>query len=449
MNITKEDTGELTATVRIDIEESDYAEAVKKVLKDYQKNAKMPGFRPGKVPFGIIKKMYGKAVIADEVNKLLSESLNNYLKDNEINILGYPLANEEKTSRIDFENEKDFSFYFDIGLSPEPDFELSDKIKVDSYNVNADDTTLDKQIEHILSSNGSHIHPEESGEEDIIKGKIEEVDEQENLVENGISNDTSIAVDLIKLKTIKKKFTGLKKGDKVLFNPLKATKSEVETSTMLGIKKEDVKEYDKNFQFTVEEITRNIPAELNEELFNKIFPGLEIKTENEFREKLREELNKSFENETEKKFLNDAMEKMVEIADISLPKEFMVKWMLDQKDNKLTREEIEENFEEYAKSLKYQIIQNKIIKDENISVDEQEIRQQIKNYFNMQMPASRETDGHDERLDSIVDSIMKNEDEVNKINDQLYDQKIKDVLKEKIKRNNKNVTYEEFIEFIS
>lgn len=449
MNITKEETGDLTATVKVNIEENDYADKVKKVLKDYQKNAKMPGFRPGKVPFGIIKKMYGKAIIADEVNKLLSESLNNYLKDNEIEILGYPLANEDKTSKIDFENEKDFDFYFDIGLSPKPDLELSDKIKVDYYEIEVDDKILDKQIDSMLKSHGSHTHPDESEEGDSLKGKVEELDKEGNILPDGISNENSLSIDSIQLKTIRKKFTGIKKGDTVDFNPLKAIKNETETANLLGISKEELEKNNSEFRFTVEEITRNIPAELNEEIYNKIFPGKEIKTEEEFRETLSKELVKSFEGETEKKFMNDAMEELVEIADISLPKDFMVRWLLDQKDNKLSREEIENNFDEYAKSLKYQIIQNNIIKDENISVEEEDIRQFIKSYFNAQMPGSQETNEDDERLDSIVNSVMQNKDEVSKINDKLYDQKIKNVVKDKIKLNNKKISYDDFIELMT
>ena len=449
MNITKEEAGELTATIQIHIEENDYNDQVKTVLKDYQRKAKMPGFRPGKVPFGIINKMYGKAVIADEVNKILSESLNNYLKDNNIEILGYPIANEEKTSKIDFENEKEFNFFFDIGLAPDIELELSDKIKVDTYKIKVDDKTLETNIENILKSNGSHIHPDKAEENDILKGNIEELDDDQKPKKNGINHEATLAIDLIKLKTIKSKFVGSAKDDVVVFNPLKATKNEVETATLLGISKEEASEMNSDFQFTIQEITRNIPAELNEELFKKVFPADEIKTVEEFKEKLRKELEKSFENETEKKLLNDAMDILVELADIKLPRDFMIRWMLDQKDNNLSKEELENNFDDYARSLKYQLIQNKIIKQEGIKVEEQEIRQFIKDYFNSQMPGSQSTDEHDERLESVVDSIMQNKEEINKINDQLYDQKIKDLIKEKLKLNNKNVTYDDFIELLN
>ncbi|MCF8345324.1 MAG: trigger factor family protein, partial [Bacteroidales bacterium] len=204
MNITKEETGDLTATIKIEVQEDDYKDSVKTVLKDYQKKANMPGFRPGKVPYGIINKMYGKPVIADEVNKLISDSLNNYLQENKIEILGHPIANSEKTKPIDFEHDKSFSFYFDIGMAPEVGLELSDKIKIDYHDIKVDQKTLDKFLDDIRKRNGTHVHPDISKEGDIVRGQMTELDENGNTKENGIDVETSLLTDFIKLKSVKK-----------------------------------------------------------------------------------------------------------------------------------------------------------------------------------------------------------------------------------------------------
>jgi len=449
MNITREDTGNLTATLKISIEENDYAGQVNKLLKDYQKKAQMPGFRPGKVPFGIIKKMYGTAVIADEVNRMLSEGLNDYLKENQIDILGHPLSNEEFTQKTDFENEKDYVFYFDIGLAPKIDLTLSEKIQVDYYHIKVDEEALNTQIRNLQKRNGSHIHPETIEDGDTVSGLLEELDGEGNLKEAGISKESRIKTDSINAKKIKKEFLNAKKGDAIVFDALNAFNSETETAHLLGITPEEASKLKSKFRFTIEEIHRDIPAALNEDFFLHIFPGSEINTEIEFRERLTNELEKGFETETEKQFVFDAMAKILEITPVELPREFMIRWLLDQKDNKLSRDEIEASFEDYAMSIKNQLIQNKIIKDGNISVTEPEIREYLKNYFIKHVFRTPETSVNNERIESIIDSVMQNKEEIKRINDLLYDQKIKDLLKAKLKLNEKEISYNDFIDLMT
>ena len=449
MNITREDTGDLTSTLKVEVKQEDYQEAVSKVLKDYQKKANMPGFRPGKVPMGIVKKMYGKSVIADEVNKLLSEKIDQYIKENKIELLGHPLANTEKTPTIDFEHEKDFDFYFDIGLAPAVNLENLEKTKVDYFKIKADDKSLEKQLEDIRKRFGDHIHPEEVEEDDVVKGKIEQLDQDGNPLEDGISNETSIYVSYVKKKSDRKKFIGLKKGGSVAFNPLKAMENETEVSSMLGIKKEEVQKGDGDFRFTIEEITRVKPAELNEELYKKVFPADDIKTREEFKKRLAQEMEKSYVSESDRYFMSLAMDKLMEKAKLELPREFLKRWLIDHNQGKITPEQIEEQFDSYEKSLKWQLIQNKLIQDFNVKVEEEEIKDYIRKYLQTQMPGQADDEEYNKRMDSIVESLMQNKEEIQKINDQLYDQKLNDVLKENLKLNEKSISYEDYIEKVS
>ncbi len=445
MNISREDTCELTATLKVDIQEDDYKVSVNKVLKDYQRKAKMPGFRPGKVPFGIINKMYGKAVIADEVNKILSDSINKYITDNKIDILGHPIANTKKTDKIDFEHQKEFSFYFDMGLAPHVDLTLSDKIKVDYYDIKTDQKTLDKFIEDIKKRNGDHTLPDTSEEDDVLEGKLQQLDNHGKVAQEGISKELSLKPADIKSKTERKKFLDMSKGDVIVFDPVKAAKSEADAADLLGITKKQIKENKVEFQYIIEEITRIIPANLDKELYKKVFPSEEIETAEQFKEHLKKDISKSFENESDNLFMRDAMDKLIEEANLSLPDGFLKTWLREHNENKLTEEQIEKDYDEYAKSLKWQLIQNKIIKDNNIKVEEQEIKDFIKNYFKSQAPMHQDTEESDKHLDGIVDAVMKNQNEIKKINDQLYDKKIRKKILSTLKKNKKSISYDDFI----
>lgn len=448
MNIKREEAGELTASLKIEIKEEDYQQAVKRVLKDYQKKANMPGFRPGKVPYGMIQKMYGKAVIADEVNKILSDGINDYIQKEEINILGHPIANTEKTKTIDFEHEKDFEFFFDIGLAPELDFTLDDTFKVDYYKIKADNKTLEKYLEDLRKRYGDSTQTEESVENDILRGNIQQLDADGKPMEDGVNNDTTIYIDFIKDKNARKDFLGRKKADKIIFNPMKATDNVTEASSMLGVKKEETDKIDNDYQFTIEEIHHIEPAKLNKEFYQKVFPQDEINNKEEFMDRLQKDIEKTYEAESDRFFMNTAMEKLVDKLDPALPEDFLKKWLLDHNQGKVTREEIDKDFDNYAKSLKYQLIQNKIIKDFNIEVKEEEIRKFIKDYFINQMGGQFQGEGADEQLDGIVDSMLQNKDEVHKINDQIFDQKIRKVVKENVKLNEKKISYDDFVKLV-
>lgn len=443
MNITKESTGDLTALIKIELNEADYKDQVKNVLKNYQRKANIPGFRPGKVPFGMINKMYAKPVRAEEINKKISNSLNQYIVDEKLEILGYPLPNTEKTTEIDFDTQIDFEFYFDIALTPEFEVKLNDKLKVNYYKIKADDSVVDKYLKDLQTRNGVSSHPEISEDTDSLKGDFVELDKNGEVKESGFTNTTVLDLDVIKLKSEKKKFIAKKVGDIVVFNPLKATKSAIDTAAMLNLGVDVAEKLDSQFQFTISEITRTELAEVNEDFFKLVYPKDDLKTIEELKERIRKDAETSFVAESDRQFMNSAVEKLIDAARMELPNEFMKRWLLESNQGKVTAEQLETQYESYVKSLKWQLIEKVLIKNHELEVKEEDIKNQIKGYFqNMSQEANEEAD---KRMDEIVNSIMQNKDEVKRIYDQLYDAKLSELFKANLKLVNKNISYEEFV----
>jgi len=446
MNITREDKGSLTAVVKVEITPEDYQERLTKVLKDYQKNAKVPGFRPGKIPFGMVKKQYGASVRLDEVNKVLSEAITKYISDNKLNVLGQPLPSEEKMPTGDFSKDDTFEFWLEIGLAPEIKVDL-EETELDYYEIKVDDTMVDKYIENICRQHGTQESVEDKViEGDIVKGKVEELDENGTPKEGGIVNEAaSLSVDFIKDEETKKKILGMEKDDVVVFNPLKASSdNKTETASLLNVKAEEVEGLESDFQFTVSEITRLKLAEVNEELFKKVFPTEDVKTEEDFRKKIVEESEKAFVSESSRLLLATSSEKLVENQKLELPDEFLKRWIL-QNDEKLTKEQLESDYENYANSMKWQLIENVLIKDNDLKVTEEDVRAQVSGYFTSQMGGAVDP-AMEEQMKGIVDSMMKNEKQVKQIYDQLYDERLAKLLTEKAKLNKKSVSYDEFME---
>jgi trigger factor len=448
MNITKESTGDLTATIKIDLEPKDYEEQVNKALKDLQKKSALKGFRPGKVPFGLIRKMYGNAAIGEEVNKILSESLNNYIKDNELDILGYPLANEEKNEKVDFDHQQEFSFFFDIGLAPEISLELNDKTEVNYYHIQVEDEKVEDYLKNVRNQFGTTINPETAEKGDLIKGDFVQLDQKGEALEAGVRNSSSLSIDFIKDEKTQNEFIGIKVGDTIRFNPLKATGNETETASMLGIKKEDRDQLESDYEFTLTEISRVAPAEVNKELFDKVYPKDNLETEEQFREKLRDEASGYFQKESDNYFVHETLEKMVHDTEINLPVEFVKRWMLES-DEKLTRESIDHDFEDYAKSLKQQLIINKIAKDHGVKVEEADIRNHIKDYFGKQYMIDTSDEEKSKQLDGLASSVMQNQEEVRKIYDQLFDEQVRELFKNNLKLKKIDVSYDKFIEIVN
>ncbi len=449
MNITRENTGELTATLKIEITQPDYEEKVNKVLRDYQHKANIPGFRPGKVPVGMIRKMYGKAILADEINTLISESLASYIKDENIEVLGNPLPNQEKNAGVNFELQDSFEFYFDLGFAPKIDFTLSDAIKVDRYLIKVDDEMVERYFEDSRRRFGKSIHPEVSGEEDMLSGELIEIDAEGRPVEGSAGKETMLNISKLEKEESKKSVTGLAKGTRIVIKPLEFFKDADDAAKSLTLPKEKVEHEATAFEFTIKDIFHIDPADLDEEFFDKIYPGKDIETEEQFRDFIRKDAAASFVGETDKLFFNQVTKKLIEEINLPLPDEFLKRWLLENREAKISVEDIDREYVHFAESTKWQLIENKVLMDNKVVVMEEEVRNYIKSYFLNQIPLPMDDPEADKRYDSLVDTVMKNEEQVRKIYNELYSAKLLDLFKNNLSITDHEVTYEEFVNLAS
>lgn len=446
MNVTQESTGDLTAILKLTLVEDDYRAAVENQLKDFRKKASIPGFRQGHVPMGMVKKMHGKAVLAEEVNKLVSEGLNKHIVDNKINILGYPLPNVEKSSQLDFDNQKEFEFYFDIAISPEVNIEINDKIKVPYYDLLVSDEETEKAINDVKVRFGEEENPEVAEANNSLQGNFVQLDEEGNKLEGGIENAAFFNISDIKLKTIIAKFVGKKVDAKVVFNPMKAFKDADKVNHLLGTT-EALETPLSNFEFTINKIILVKEAELNEELFNKVYPNDEIKSVEDFKTKISGELKTHYTRDTDRQFLADTINTLIDIADINLPDEFMKRWLLESNQGKITQEQIDTQYDSYAKTFRWQLIEAKLMEThgEAVKVEEEEIRDKVRAYFT-QMGG---TGAMAEQMEGILDSVLQNKEEKQRIYNDILDEKYITLFKELIKFDKKEVDSKKFSEIVS
>jgi trigger factor len=446
MEITRENTGDMTATVKLAISPAEYSENVNKVLKDYQRKANVSGFRPGHVPFGMIKKMYGSSVFADEVNKLISDALQNYITEEKLDILGQPMPNMELTPVFDWKEEKEISFFFDLGFSPKFDLTLDENIAIDYHIIKVDDELLAKYILDIRQRYGTMGTTELASDKDVLSGDFIELDPEGNILENGITHTSKLMIDTIKDAETRKSFIGAKPGDVRVFNPSKASGNASETATMLGITKERADTLESDFRFTINEISTMIPAELNEEFYNKVFPDAGITTETDFRERLRTESENSFAGDSDHLFMHHVQEKLMDIAPMQLPDAFLKRWLIESNEGKISAEDLIRDYDKYASSMKWQLIENRLIKDFDVEVGDEEIKDYVRDRY---LPGWRTmplTDDLKKRLDSLADTFLETRhDEVRRIIDGLYEIRIATLIKSKVKLVEKEISYEDFV----
>lgn len=446
MEITREKTGQLTATIKMVISSADYSESVTKILKDYQRKANVPGFRPGHVPFGMIKKLYGSSVFADEVNKLVSDKLNRYILDEKLDILGQPLPNMELTRQFDHEQDQEIEFFFDLGLAPDFNVVLDEHMAIDYHLIKVDNEMIDKYVDDMRQRFGTTTNPEVAGAKDILSGDFKQLAADGNVLEGGITHETRLTIDSIADEDLKGRLIGSMAGDIVVINPKKATRTSVEVAAMLGIDKEEAEGIDSDFSFAITEISTMSPSELNEELYEKVFPGSGILTEEEFRNKIRNESEHAFIADSDHLFAHHAQEKLVETINIPLPDEFMKRWLIESNEGKLSAEELEKNYDKYAEGMKWQLIENKIIKEAGIEVADQEIKDYVKDYYLQGWRTMQLTDDLMNRLETIADSFLKDKpSETRRIIDSLYGQRVTAYIKSKVKLLEKEISYDEFV----
>lgn len=446
MDITQEKTDELNAILKIKVGPTDYRETVDKILRDYRKKAAMPGFRPGMVPFGMIKKMYGKGVMADEINKLLYNSLYEYLEKNKIDVLGNPLPKEQE-EKIDFDTQQEFEFLYEMGLSPQFSVTISSKEKFNRYNVTIDEKLIEKQIKDLAKRYGKVSQPETSGDEDMLVGEFTELDKDGKIKEGGIKHSSTIYIDGVSDERAKKSLVGKKKDDIITVDPKKLSKNPDETAKLLGVEIKTAEELKSKFEFKVTSVYHVTPAEINQELFDKLYGKDAVKTPEEFRNKVIESLKKSLEADSEWKLMQDIKDYYLEKLKLALPDEFLKKWLLAV-NKEFTQEQIDKEYDLYAKDLRWQLIENKIIKENDIKVTPEEVREHvkanIKNYFTQY--GIGEPD--EARMNELVDQTMKEEKNARKYYETIYNQKITELFKNTFTIKSKEVSFEEFTDLV-
>ncbi len=435
MNITKEQIDDLNAVVKVAISKEDYQDKVDQILKDYRKQANIPGFRKGQVPMGLIKKQYGKAVLVDEVNKLLQDNLNKYLTEEKLDVLGNPLPKQQ--DNFDWENDN-LAFEFELGLAPSFEVNLKTKKAVTQYKIVADKKMIDEQVERIQKQYGKLVSKTEVGNNDEVTGTF--VNETED-----INNKTTIEVSKLKAKKAIDSLLGKKVGDAVSISTKGLFKEDYLLSSALGISRDKADKLNAEVTFTIEEINEREPAKLDQELFDKLFGKDNVKSEKELKERIKEDSEKQFEQQSDQKLLNDITEKLIDETKFDLPAEFLRKWIQVSGEKMLSDDEAKEEFERSEKGLRYQLIEGKIIQENNLQVQFEELKEFAKGFIKSQMAQYGHMDPKDEELEGIAARVLGNQDEVRRLSEQLMSQKLLDLYKEKANLKVKEVSYDDFI----
>ncbi len=435
MNITKKQIDELNAVVKVAITKEDYDEKVSKILKDYRKQANIPGFRKGQVPMGLIKKQYGKAVLVDEVNKLLQDNLNKYLTEEKLDVLGNPLPKQQDNFNWDAE---ELAFEFELGLAPEFEVPLKTKKAITRYKIIADNKMIEEQVERFRKQYGKLISKSEVGKDDEINGIFKNEAEE-------IENKTTIELDKVKSKKSQDALKGSKVGDTINLSTKGLFKEDFLLSSALGMPREKAEKLNIKVDFTIEEINQRELAALDQDFFDKLFGKDVVSSETELKAKIKEDSEKQFEQQADQKLLNDVTERLIESVKFDLPTEFLKKWIQMTGEKPLTEEEANDEYEKSEKGLRYQLIEGKIMKDNSIEIQFDELKDFAKNFIKTQMAQYGQMNPAEEELENIAMRVMSNQDEVKRLSEQLMSQKLLDLYKEKANLKTKEVTYENFV----
>jgi trigger factor len=436
MNITRENIDALNANVKINISKADYEEPVEKKLREYKRSASIKGFRPGHVPFPMIKKMYGTSVLVDEINKLVSDSLSNYIKEEKLDILGDPMPKNDEHS-FDPEKSEEFTFTFELGLAPEFELALSKKQKVTRYLIEPDAKMILDYIDNYARRHGEFKIVKKSEEKDMLKGSVTSAD---GTVTN---DDATISVELVKDEELKKEFIGKKAGDQVTFDLRTAFPNDYEIAGITGLKKENVKELNGLFTITIREVSRFAPAENTQELWDRVYGEGTVSSAEEFESKVTEEIRQYFNRETEFKLRNDAREEILAKTPFSLPEDFLKRWLI-KINEKATPEEIEKDFDHFLDDLRWQLVKNKLAKENEVKITEEEILTEAKAFTKAQFTQYGLYYATDEQVTSFAKDMLRKEDEAHRIAEKVLDTRILDIITAAIKVDDKKVSIEEF-----
>ncbi len=435
MNITKENIDKLNAIVKIDISPTDYQDKVAEILQDYRKKANIPGFRKGHVPMGMVKKQYGKPVMIDEVNKLLQDALQKFLVEEKLDILGNPLPKMQE----DFSWDKEaFTFEFELGLAPEFKVNLKPKKAIVNYKIIADKKMIDDQVLNLRESYGKIISQVEITDVSNVTGTFLNTEKE-------IEKKSTFKLSIIKGKPNLKKFLGAKPGDEITLKTKGLFTDDHLLQNHLGVSHDDAHGLNIEVQFNIEEVSITEPTDLNQELYDKLFGKDTVKTEKEFRARLKEDAENQFGQQADQQLLNAISESLIEHTKFDLPAEFLQKWLAVAGEKELSGEDAEAEYKRSEKGLRYQLIEGKIVKDNKLQVTYEELTEFAKGYIKSQMAQYGNPNPEEKELDEIAGRILGNQEEAKRLQEQLMNQKLLSFFKENANLKTKEVSFDDFV----
>jgi trigger factor len=448
MDVSVKNIDTLNAVLTVKIENEDYKTPYESSLKKHRKQMQLPGFRKGHVPTSIIKKKYGPSILADEIDKIINKSIYDHITENKLNILGNPIPVEDDKTKVDWNNPSDFEFHYELGLAPEILPDLPGRLKYTKYQPKVNEALIDKQVDDFARRYGKLTSVEKAGDRDMIMANFKELDQNGNVVVDGFNQSSTVSLEFITDKKSKRKLTGCKPTDTFQLDPKKISRGDTDMAAMLGIDKEKAKNYINDVFMTVNEVKTLEPANVDVVLFDKIYGAGEAKNVEEFRGKVHEDLNKMFIADIDRLLKDDISKTLIKKLKIKLPDNFLKKWILSS-NKEAKKEDIEKEYDRYAEGLKWQLIENFIIKDQKLKVEGEELlnftmdlmgNQYVQ--YGMMIPAEDE-------LKKTAQKVLANKDEARKINDMIYDKKVMEYLKNTLKINDKFLAHEDFTEKVA
>ena len=450
MKVSFENPDKINGLLTITVEEADYKNEVDQTLKDYRKKANVPGFRPGQVPMGMIKRQYGGAVKMDAINKIVGEQINKYITDNKINMLGQPLASEAQQPQ-DLEKEGPYTFIFDIAVAPEFEIELTSKDKIDYYDINVDDALIDRQVEMFASRLGKNVDVEEYADGDVIKGDLRELDKKGNTKEDGLTVEAAMVMpEYIKAAAQKKLFKGAKVGDIITFNPRKAYKdSDAEMAALLKIEKDNLAEHEGDFSYQITNIQRFENHAIDQELFDQTFGKDQVKDEKAFRAKIAEGLKGQLEMDSDYKFLQDVRKYAEEkVGQLTYP-DALLKRMMKENNKEKDQEFIDKNYDASIKELTWSLIRNRLSEKAQVKVNDEDVRNAARETARVQFAQYGMNNVPDEYVNNYADELLKKQESVQQFVDRAIDLKLIEAFKKTVKLNKKSISLDDFNKMMS
>lgn len=449
MNIFQENIDTLNAVLKVQLSPEDYKPQVDDAIKKYKKKASMPGFRPGHVPENLVRKMYGKSVLVDELNRIVADSVDKFIMDNKLNVLGNPMPKPDNDFEMNWDQPSNFEFAFDLALAPEVHLTLPPAHTFTAYDVQVEEKSIDEEIDKLARRFGNYTSPEVTDADCSVYGTFQEIDATGAILAGGHTNQAFMTISNIANETARVKFYGVKIGDAITFNPVADIRTESEVKYLLGVKDGNVADYDKDFTFTIERINKVEKAEFNQALFDQVYGENVVTDIASFRDKIRSEIAQGYGYESENALKHDMEDVLLKEANLTLPDEFLKRW-LKQSNEKITDEQLVNEYHQYARDLKWRLIENKIYADQAMQINKEEIENYARTMIIDQY--MRYGQAHmldEEKLKEMTTRYIGNQESVQRIVESLSGRKVFEYLNQIVTKDVKKISHDEFIDLMS